>query len=78
MLFGHDHNFHWFYQRSRVDGLVGWRYLVDSTYRNRVRKRWQGQPVIMTLTEVMAGMVSILFPLAVVTGGACLLWAGCL
>ncbi len=78
MLFGGGHTFHWFYQRSRVDALVGWRYLINSSYRRKVRVRWGGQPMIMTVTEVMAGAVSILFPLAMAIGGCCLLVGGCL
>lgn len=77
MLFGHGLNFHWFYQRSRVDGLVGWRYLTNRSYRRQVRERWDSQPVIMTVTEVMAGAASILFPLAMAVGGFCLLLGDC-
>ena len=73
MLFGRGHDFHWFCQQSRIDGLVGWRYLIDSSYRQRVRKRWHGQPMIMTATEVMAGTTSLLLPVLMAVGAYYLL-----
>ncbi len=68
MLFGRSPDFDWFYQRSRVDGLVCWRCLMDSAYRRKVRQRWTEQPLIMTATEVVAGVSSLLLQVLVVVG----------
>ena len=41
-------------------GLVGWRFLLSSQYRDRTIARWQQQPSMATALEVTGGAAGLL------------------
>lgn len=44
-----------------VDYLAGWRYLLDATYRDAVRRRWRSASRYEVVVDHVLGVLGVLF-----------------
>jgi hypothetical protein len=57
---GDTHSLRPFKNPTYIDYLVGWKYLFDRRYRREVSNRWSDQPWLISTTELLIGLGSIL------------------
>lgn len=65
MLAGRGFNISYFHQPTRIDYLIGWRYLINADFRQQTHRRWASQPMVMTIAELIGGTaLAIFLPIA--------------
>ncbi len=48
-----------------VNGYFGWRYLFSKSYRRKVHERWKNQPTSYKISEILEGIIAIIFTLLI-------------
>lgn len=75
MLAGRSFNVSHYHQPTRIDYLIGWRYLMSADFRQQTNLRWASQPMVVTIAELIGGTaLTIFIPIAAVAL-AYALWA---
>jgi hypothetical protein len=73
---GDSHSLRPFKNPTYVDYLVGWKYLFNQRYRTHVHIRWSEQSWLISGSEMLAGIGSILFSSSLVAILMFIIWDG--